>query len=262
MELFNIFKTNLEKFKLVLFNKNKKIKIKNETNIILSQPQLIFFDKEQIKLIEQNNIKKLVERLLQTPEERKIPIETYKVDNSVRKLQTITEENLRNAFIELIAKAGDSNYAKNVLPSYQDVLSNLTPEEAKFLLDFYKSKEINIPLGRILYSFEDKSYKIVLENFISNFKDNFGDFSFGTLQKINLYMTNLERLGLIKTNFGGHRGGITLTKKELYDDLKKDFEHFKKQINQKQDGEFKLEFGYMNITPFGVSFLEIINNSN
>lgn len=166
---------------------------------------------------------------------------------------SFNEESLADMFENLLANSMDKNTSDKVHPSFVNVISDLTSDEAK-LLKFLKTQET---LPKIDVDFRMPSMgEGYLPQFI-NFT-NFGELA--KLQFPNLvprYLDNLERLGILditKGSFSQH-----YTKEEVYQPL---LEHiliksFEAQIKQ-AGGSIQITKGFMRITDYGRTFLDVV----
>lgn len=166
---------------------------------------------------------------------------------------SFNETNLADMFENLLANSMDKNTASKVHPSFVNLISELTSDEAK-LIKFISNQEI---LPKI-----DVSYRIppMSEGYLSQYINftNFGELA--ELQFPNLnsrYLDNLERLGVIdisKGSFSQH-----YTDKNVYKPLREHqlIKSFEAQITQ-VGGQLKIDEGIVRVTDYGKMFFEAV----
>lgn len=128
------------------FKINQKQKADNITNIILLgdsvQQALAGFSPNNLSQLKEENAKRLDDRISEIPPEYLKKAETHEIDDAFQKLRFISESTLVDLFAELIAKAADKRYSNQVFPRYQQILSAISPEDAKLLKFIYMKKYI------------------------------------------------------------------------------------------------------------------------
>lgn len=232
----------------------------------------------------ENNLKKYKEKLDQIPEDdlQKVPEQIGLP--IIDKLTSTNDENLSNAFINLLTKASSKNNVATVHPSFVSIIDNLSVDEA-ILLFKYKNQEtipcIDIVHTRELFAKEPpkqthsevKSREELLaqvEHLKSRIPTNpvkvmwnltgieyEEDIKLYFPQNIDLYLDNLQRLGIISFS-----DGRELKRRDEYEKLK-DF--YKKVIDDKRNNLPKdtptdkhkiiITYRFIEFTSFGQAFI-------
>jgi len=144
---------------------------------------------DRLNICLKNNLEQYAERIKdispeqisETPPEIAIPI--------VEKLSYVSNEELRNLYIELLAKASIKDLNKKSHPSFVNIINNLSPDEA-ILLQILK----NYPELRM--SFFSQDIMLYRKGFDSiNNNENFKKISYP--ENILAYLNNLESLGIL-----------------------------------------------------------------
>ena len=152
---------------------------------------------------------------------------------------------LRNLFANLLAKSMYSDTKELVHPAFVDIISQLSPFDAKVLSRFIKER--GIPLANIQKrSINNQgSYFIVSANILWN-SDNP---VVSTTTKTTASINNLQRLGLIETAF-------TKTFFDFDYGLFKNLDIYKK-CSISQEETLSIEGGIANQTQFGHDFITV-----
>ncbi|MCL5990592.1 MAG: DUF4393 domain-containing protein, partial [Bacteroidetes bacterium] len=148
---------------------------------------------EKRKIIFLNNMNKYREKIENIDEEKICNIPPEIAVPVFDKLTYTENKNISDLFINLLQKASNSDTIKDVHPNYIKLIESLSPDEAKILCYLYdqesipfiriKRKDLN---GQAFIFFEEPLTGI--EYLISLlFREN-----------IDLYLTNLSSLGIIK----------------------------------------------------------------
>lgn len=150
----------------------------------------IKFLNEKTELNRQNNLKLLAERfseispenIVEAPPEIAVPI--------TEKLIYVSNEELRNLYIELLAKASIKDLNSTAHPSFVNIINNLSPDEASLL------KTLNHCNLIVTYS---RKMKIEnrLELFLKTLADEEDCKNFIYPQNLAAYLQNFEGLGII-----------------------------------------------------------------
>ncbi len=164
-------------------------------------------------------------------------------------------EELRNMYANLLANSMNKTMKNGVHPGFVEIIKQLCPDEAKVLKEFHKIRYI--PTITIRYKSRDKGSLTIIANF-----SDIGEIS-GCEKPYDVqgYFDNLERLGLIETEYG-----TSMMKKELYDTLKQ-HPFISSYLNlpdaYKIQGftELRIDESFFGITAYGSSFCKICINS-
>lgn len=96
----------------------------------------IMWANERAKIALENNLEKYRERLENIPPEQITSVAPEVAMPILEKLSYVTNEDLRNLYIELLAKASIKNLNNLAHPSFINVINNLSPDEGILLKAF------------------------------------------------------------------------------------------------------------------------------
>lgn len=205
--------------------------------------------KEQLK-------NRLEIRLAKTPPENIVTPRLQVVGPLLEKYKYIHEsEDLSWMFVNLLANAMDKNKVQKAHPSFVNVISELSPDEARLIQTLFDEEvlpKIDVRLKTKPKEGESKGYIYAFINFTT-----LGDKA--KLEYPDLtpsYLSNLERLNIISCPTGSFQESYKNT--EYYKDLE---EHpiilnFKK--NLPEDKEIEIVRGSIVITDFGKMFMDAV----
>lgn len=177
------------------------------------------------------------EKIMEVPPEIGVPV--------AEKLSYVTDEQLSDLYVNLLAKASTFDSAHAAHPSFVNVINNLSPDEAILLqhvkgdIPFVEAriqkKNVNewLTIGRLLTGLESKAKLSYPQNIVA-------------------YLSNFEGLGLINI-----RHDIFISSQPgLYEGLENIYRPECEAIHYNKDTE-KLTFGHgkIEVTPFGILFI-------
>ncbi|MDT0685235.1 DUF4393 domain-containing protein [Autumnicola psychrophila] len=149
---------------------------------------------ERTRLYFENNLKKYEEKLEKVPEEEITPVPTEISNPILDRFSYVSNKELSDAFVKLLASASSSKKAKDAHPGFIQIIDRISPDEARILK--YLATAIAIPVVDIKHhNNPDNStqYRLVIkgetglkQKLILNWPDN-----------LPIYFNNLESLGLI-----------------------------------------------------------------
>lgn len=205
--------------------------------------------KEQLK-------NRLEKRLAKTPPENIVTPRLQVVGPLLEKYKYIHEsEDLSWMFVNLLANAMDKNKVQKAHPSFVNVISELSPDEARLVQTLFDEEvlpKIDVRLKTKPKEGESKGHVYAFINFTT-----LGDKA--KLEYPDLtpsYLSNLERLNIISCPTGSFQESYT--NKEYYKDLE---EHpiildYKKSLSE--DKEIEIVQGSITITDFGKMFMDAV----
>ncbi|WP_291721297.1 DUF4393 domain-containing protein [Bernardetia sp.] len=238
------------------------------------------------KLYLENNLKKYKEKLDKIPED-----DLQKVPEQIGlpifdKLTSTGDENLSNAFINLLTKASSKNNVGTVHPSFVSIIDNLSVDEAILLFKYRKDNKI--PFIDVLYEadvFSEPPPKKVegrvkttdeLRNDIKYLSSKRSlspvklaynltgielseDIKLYFPKNIDLYLENLERLGII--SFADewqevHKERYDYLTNELYKDVINRFEKELEINDPRVVGNIRIVHRCIGFTSFGQAFID------
>lgn len=168
----------------------------------------IKFGNEKTKLYFENNINKYKKKLEGIEDSKVISVPTEISKPILDRFTYLSNDELSNAFVTLLSNASSSDTINLAHPGFISVIDRLTPDEARVLA--YLKEVESIPRLNITCSDpKDNSYVFVVQNVTGIEKKISLTFS----DNINLYLDNLESLGIIKS--------VTYTHLDLAEDFKK-----------------------------------------
>lgn len=221
-------------------------------NIALAPLSAMVYGYEEIK---EQLKKRLEEKLKNTPPENIIEPKLQVVGPLIEKYKYVhNNEELSAMFINLLANAIDKDRVKKAHPSFVNIISDLSSDEAKLIKTI--SKENTLP--KIDLSMEVKNKKGEVGQII--IKNNF------TLlgNKANLqcpeltpsYLSNLERLRIIQCTNGLMQEAYT--DNDLYKELEESSEIMNNLKKSTEERKIEIIKGNITITDFGRMFMEAV----
>lgn len=224
------------------------------SNTILLPIKLV---NERSKMVFDNNMRKYEQKLNNVNSENIASVPEYIGIPILDKLTYLTEENISNAFINLLSKASTNKTLKLVHPSFLAILNDLSSDEAKILFGFKDLR--TIPSIELFLHREKKVVKTAnpkdkgtikhLDDLINDVFQNTEtseiriawnltgiefEMELDFPENIDIYLNNLERLKIIEFN----NGIYTKSNEDKYKSLEKKF--YKPKID-----EFNVEFNKM-----------------
>ena len=162
------------------------------------------------------------------------------------KLTYITNEELSNMFVELLAKASQIQHASVAHPSFVNIINNISPDEALLLRSSKDAKGIPFVEARFAKTTNREYY--VLDPLAVTIED-FGDLAYPG--NIPAYFSNLEGLGLVET-----RTDRVIAIENIYEPIEADIME-RHSASIRRFGDRKIEFhrGSIVFTEFGILFL-------
>lgn len=195
----------------------------------------------------ERNLEKYRTQIEDVPEEKVTPVPPEIGVPISEKLSYVSDEELSNMYVNLLAKASTIDTSKFAHPSFVNVINNLSPDEAIFLKELYKRGALPFITA-----------KLAKKN--TNEWSGIGDLLTGLETEIKLsfphndvaYLSNFEGLGLIQI-----RRDIYMVREGVYEALEKLYKPQCEAIpydREKQTLEFQR--GKIEITPFGKLFMD------
>lgn len=197
---------------------------------------------------------RLEKRLKNIPPENIITPQLQVVGPLLDKYRYVHQnEELSNMFINLLANAMDKDQVQKAHPSFVNIISELSPDEARLIKVIAKTNGIpKLDIRAKDKSKENKGYIYVFVNFTLLGKKS-------KLQYADLapsYLSNLERLNIISCPIGE---GESYTDKTLYKELEEDEFVTKLREDLKvENQEIEIVQGVIETTDFGKLFIEAV----
>lgn len=102
----------------------------------------------------------------------------------------IEEPELRNMFTSLISKSMNTDYCKDIHPSFAEIIKQMSVLDAHVIESFKHSARTQLPLCRYILQ-KDKGYTVLLENVFLGYRHP-------DLYALSISISSLVRLGLLK----------------------------------------------------------------
>lgn len=164
-------------------------------------------------------------------------------------LQFTSDETIRSLFIELLASGSDKAYSETCHPSFVHIIKNLSPDEGKILTEW--NGKSAVPFLDI-WMRVGKSRRKRLNNVMDIPK------SLNLSQNINVYISNMTGLGLIKRTTSQWLDEKNYESHVKYADSKwpgiKQSNVQKFDMATEVDGQIFYECGMISIEPYGTLF--------
>lgn len=155
----------------------------------------------------------------------------------------IDEDNLRKMFTALISNSMNTDFQKDVHPSFAKILKQMSPMDAE-IIKVFKNSSLN---GRPICQYqtkEERGYTILLDNV-------FIDYITPSLDMCSISISSLSRLGLLKISYDD-----ILLNKDAYlgFELQPWFILLKRNL---PDKNITIQKGIVSLTPLGRSFTKV-----
>lgn len=197
---------------------------------------------EKSKIALETNLNKFRERLESVPEEEVCEVTPEIGVPVAEKLAYVTNEELSNMYIELLANASKISNTNVAHPSFVNIINNISPDEAIFLQSL-KNMEGGFPFIEVRKNIRGKSEWKPLNPMIP------GVLCLADLQypqNIAAYISNLEGLGIFQVKTDRYMVG-----EGIYEPLI-EYAMGLYKLNPSEESEFELAWqrGKVEITPF------------
>ncbi|WP_151805199.1 DUF4393 domain-containing protein [Acinetobacter bereziniae] len=211
----------------------------------------IMWANERAKIALENNLETYRERLKDIPSE-KITIAPPEVAMPIlEKLTYVTNEELRNLYIELLTKASIKDLNNQAHPSFVNIINNLSPDEVKFI-EYLIPKE-TIPF--IKTELKSKKGTLVIENPVIIIPD------LGLSYKENLdaYISNLVGVGLLQVREDVWFSDENRYKEHLdyFENRKSYYDHYYQNVKD-ESSTYSTGKGLIEVTKLGKMFLKAV----
>lgn len=178
------------------------------------------------------------DRISAIPPEIGVPI--------AEKLSYVTDSELSNLYVNLLAKASTIDTSHFAHPSFVNVINNLCPDEAIYLKELHKRGELPFLIAKLVKkgANEWRTFGDLLTAIETNIQMTFP-------HNATAYLSNFEGLGLIQI-----RRDIFIIADGLYESLEAVYKPKYEDVPfDRETNEFKFERGKIEITPFGNLFM-------
>ncbi len=155
----------------------------------------------------------------------------------------VEEPELRKMFVALISNSMNSDYSKDVHPSFAEMIKQMSPLDGQILKVFKQGPAIGFPICDYYCHRKTGGYLVLSENI-------FLDFPGATTFAISKSLTSLVRFGLISIPYGTYINDENLYKKFYEHPL---YQRFKELYPTEN---VTVEKGKAVLTPLGSSFVK------
>ena len=181
------------------------------------------------------------------PQENYVEPRVYILGPTVERLKyNLDEEYIKRMYTNILISEIDSRKQKKVLPSYIEVVNQLSHDDAKFLNLMKEKDETDFAIMKLKVNYtEENCYDYISHNILFITEDGAGS------QWIDaIVIDNLLRLQLIELSYTE-----AVSNNSVYTDA---FEKIKNQdYNIKEGNKLDYKKGILRITDFGINFINI-----
>ncbi len=155
----------------------------------------------------------------------------------------IDKEELRKMFVSLISNSMNSDFNKDMHPSFAEIIKQMSTLDAKVIKTFKNSSTNGFPLCQYVVN-HDNGFTILLENVYLNYRTTY-------LPECSLSIASLVRLGLLNTSYD-----TSFTNDAYYTPFTEHF-WFKKLQQEFNNQKVSIRKGLVYLTPLGRSFTRV-----
>jgi hypothetical protein len=208
-------------------------------------PMALANEKTRISL--EKNFEKYRKKMKDIPDEEICEVSPEVGVPIAEKLAYVTNDELSDMYVELLAKASQKKTAKAAHPSFVNIINNLSPDEA-ILLKFLQEKE-DIAFIETRWDYTNSTQYVALDSMTAkipclkemSFSENFA-----------AYISNLNGLGIVDITTGR-----SLPDEKEYKLLEEYAEkkHLKRGLDL-DEGKIAFKRGIIMINPYGELFID------
>ena len=196
------------------------------------------------RLVVERNLEKYRQECEKIPEEKVADVPPEIGVPIIEKLTYVSNDDLSDLYINLLAKASSLDYAHTAHPSFVNIITNLSPDEA-ILLQHIK--------GRVPFVEPRRKMKTVnewQELPPGIFTDLESRANLSYQENIGAYMSNFEGCGLIKV-----RRDIVIAFPRAYENIERAYrERYESMIQSRPGLQLVFSRGQLEMTSFGELF--------
>lgn len=153
---------------------------------------------ERTKIYFENNLKKYEEKLNQIPEDKITEVPTEISMPILERFTYTSNEELSNAFVNLLSKASSIDHANKAHPGFIQVIDRLSPDEA-ILLKYLSTVDSIAKIDLRYYEyFNDPKKKTQYVHLLKDATLLVNNVNFKFPENVELYLENLISLGLLQ----------------------------------------------------------------
>lgn len=219
----------------------------------------IKFLNEKTELNRQTNLKQLAKRFSEIPPEEIVEAPPEIAVPIAEKLGYVSNEQLRDLYIELLAKASTRDLNECAHPSFVNIINNLSPDEATLLNQLETENRSKFIFLEIKMSDSKKRTARHITSYYSEFEQN----SILTFEKnAPAYISNLIGLGIFQVSDQPLKQPKNY--KKLEDTVNAQWQDIIKELDEdiskysKENRSLKFKKGHIYITEFGNLFINAV----
>lgn len=212
-------------------------------NTVLWPIQLL---NERARLALDVNLERYREKIAQIPDEEISPVPPEVGVPIAEKLSYVSDPDLRELYINLLAKASSTATQSQAHPSFVNVLNNLSPDEAQLVRQFQQQGGA-IPFISAKFLNPMKNHWIQLVDVHISFKP---ETKIEFPANLPAYVSNLEGLGLINV-----RRDIFVVPETQYQPLESELTLRFSGVRPAEFSQFQCDRGKIEVTHFGRLFI-------
>lgn len=205
-------------------------------------------------------LEELKSKYEEIPEEFRVEPSSYISLKGVNELTySLEEEHLKKMFQNILISDMDSRKKNRILPSYIEIIKQLSKDDAEFLKLLYESDNNKGGIAEILIILkekdETKGYDPLDEYIIYNYENKNGITKYNLLKLNKLVIDTLLMHRLIDVKFD-----IYLARSSAEEEYNTLFNSVKNNYEEKDNTFISYEKGVICITEFGKNFIDICLN--
>ncbi|WP_337081071.1 DUF4393 domain-containing protein [Acinetobacter pittii] len=226
------------------------------TSIGLFLHLLTSWGTERINLRLKDNLEKYADRLKDFPEEEIVQAPPEVAMPIMEKLSYVTNEELKELYIELLAKASIKDLNDKAHPSFVNIINNLSPDEAK-LIKYFNTKK-SLPFVNIHMNKKDnKGGFLLIEELVILIPDLELTFN----HNLSAYFSNLAGAGLLEidSNHWYSDDSYYIPYQRYLEDNINNYElHYAQLKHNFPNKTYEIKKGMIRLTMFGKIFFSAI----
>ncbi|MCT9388138.1 DUF4393 domain-containing protein [Acinetobacter baumannii] len=213
----------------------------------------IMWANARAKIALEENLETYRDRLKDIPPEQ-ISIAPPEVAMPIlEKIGYVTNEELRNLYIELLAKASIKDLNNQAHPSFVNIINNLSPDEAKLVQHLLPKNKI--PFIKIVLNYANGG-SIDIESLVIRVPNLSLDFP----ENLDAYISNLVGAGLLEVKEGTYLVDETnyLAHMEYFESKKPSYDISYQNYEKAKEKPYEAEKGIIQITKLGHMFFKAV----
>lgn len=213
----------------------------------------IMWANERAKIALENNLEAYKDRLKDVPPEQ-ITVAPPEIAMPIlEKMGYVTNEELKNLYIELLAKASIKDLNSQAHPSFVNIINNLSPDEAKLVQYFIP--EDRIPFIKVRLNLANNKGGVDLENPVVIVPN----LSLAFPENIGAYISNLVGVGLLQIKEGTYLTDEAnyIPHMEYFESKKSNYDVIYQAV-EKDSNAYEAEKGLIQVTKLGHMFFKAV----